>query len=161
MSTSRRTELANFKAELNACNAAGRWEQALSLLESMRRAGLAPDARGYVTLISLCGKSRQWRRAVEVFDGMQSAGVPPNIFHFSSAISACGKAGQADVAMRLFGSMGAHGVQFIPEVCDCSLSCVEQAFKTLVKYPQLKAGDVLDPGHKFGVKHPNSPAVGV
>ena len=62
----------------------------------------------------------------------------------------------AALCLTSLSPMGAHGAQIIPEVCDCSISCADQAFKTLVKYPQLRAGDVLNPGHKFGVKHPNS-----
>ena len=42
----------------------------------------------------------------------------------------------AALCLTTLSPMGAHGVQFIPELCDCSLPCVEQAFKTTRARPE-------------------------
>lgn len=42
----------------------GRWQDALTLLDAMRRRGPTPNVVTYNSTISACGKGQQWQQAL-------------------------------------------------------------------------------------------------
>ena len=67
---------------------------ALSLLDEMRVAAVAPNVISYSAAISACEKGGRWEQAVSLLDEMREAGVLPNVVSFNAAISACEKGGR-------------------------------------------------------------------
>ncbi|CAM9855373.1 unnamed protein product, partial [Choristocarpus tenellus] len=68
----------------------GKWEEALSLLEEMRRAGphCHPNVKTYTAAISACGRAGQWKRACELHERMQEEGLVPDPVSFNAVINA-------------------------------------------------------------------------
>jgi pentatricopeptide repeat domain-containing protein 1 len=55
-----------FNALISACEKGGQWQEALAVLEFMRRCGSKPDTVTYNSLISACEKGSQWAVAIKV-----------------------------------------------------------------------------------------------
>merc|ERR1711904_202411 len=82
-------DVISFNAAISACEKGGQWEQALALLDKMRKNGVTPpDVISFNAAISACGKGGQWRRAVSLLDEMPKCGVTPDVISFNAAIFA-------------------------------------------------------------------------
>ena len=65
----------HVNAAISACEKAARWETALELLGSLRRAardGLAPDVVSFNSAISACEKAARWEEALETMEQMST-----------------------------------------------------------------------------------------
>ena len=91
---------------------------ALSLLDEMRKAGVAPSVYSYSAAISACEKGRQWEDALSLLEEMRTRGVEPSVYSFNAAISACGAGGQWERALSLLEEMHSRGVE--PDVISFS-----------------------------------------
>ena len=58
----------------------GRWREALTLRDTMRKNGLTPDVYTYSACIDACAKAKQWKKACELLDNMPAAGVKARSF---------------------------------------------------------------------------------
>ncbi|CAM9950850.1 unnamed protein product, partial [Hapterophycus canaliculatus] len=92
---------------MKACGDAGRWEEALALMEGMRRDGTPPMETTYTTAMKACGTAGEWERALELFREMQDMGIPPTEQCFTAAIRACAKADTTEKASSLLAQMRA------------------------------------------------------
>ena len=55
----------SFSVAISACGECSQWEQALSLLGEMRKAGMTRDVITFSPAISACEKGGQWELAVQ------------------------------------------------------------------------------------------------
>jgi len=103
---------------LLACKGLRDWERALSLIETMHREHLKPDAENYQVALTICKECGQWEKALFLIDDMGNEGMedllkmrwdPENIF--LTAIEACSSARQAKPAMSLLYEMRSHGLK--------------------------------------------------
>ncbi|KAL3827386.1 hypothetical protein ACHAXA_003120 [Cyclostephanos tholiformis] len=98
-----------------ACGNAGRWEEALVLLDKMRDAGLRintiTDSFTYSSAIGVCGAAGRWREAVDLIREMKGNGARPNRVAFTSAITACAISRQWESAFEIFKEMKYDGLQ--------------------------------------------------
>ncbi|CAM9780566.1 unnamed protein product, partial [Hapterophycus canaliculatus] len=74
-----RPDLVSFNTAMGACGKAGRWEEALRLLDELHDFGLVPDAISYNTAAAACARAENWDRAQEIIDRGRDAGAiaPP------------------------------------------------------------------------------------
>lgn len=70
-----RPDLVSFNTAMGACGKAGRWEEALRLLDELSDFGLSPDAISYNTAAAACARAENWDRAQETVDRGRDAGV--------------------------------------------------------------------------------------
>ncbi|DBA66999.1 TPA: hypothetical protein ACH3X2_002107 [Trebouxia sp. C0005] len=85
-------------AMMLAYERAGKWEQAVTLLQKSRAMGIIPNTIMYNTAMSSLGKSGQWEAAERLF-----AEVPePDAVTYETLIAAYGMAGQANLAEIAF-----------------------------------------------------------
>lgn len=54
---------------------AGRWQDALGVMEDMVMEGVAPNSLTYASAINACGKSRQLARALDLLSEARLAGI--------------------------------------------------------------------------------------
>ena len=76
-----------LSAAINACGAAGQWQEALKLLDDVQ--GVPPHQRVYNAAVAACDKGGQPEAAVRLLRRMRAAGVELDVFSYSSAMSAC------------------------------------------------------------------------
>eukprot|EP00434_Breviolum_minutum_P016627 symbB.v1.2.014659.t1/scaffold1077.1/size139779/6 len=89
-------------AAVNACGNAGRWEQALQLVEDLRP---ILNSFAFTGLLTACGNAQRWQMAIQLLSSEDFGNLCRNAFCFSAAIAACGKAAQWQWAMKLFRRM--------------------------------------------------------
>ena len=58
----------SYSTAISACEKARKWKPALSILESMRSAGVLPNVVSYNAAISACAKCGRWLEALSVFE---------------------------------------------------------------------------------------------
>ena len=85
------------------------WQQALSLLDEMVEAGVAPDTVSYTTAISACAAAGHLEAAREVYKAMREAGVVPNRPTYASLLKACARNKRWREALELLEEMEAAG----------------------------------------------------
>ena len=122
------------------------WRSALSLLEEMRAAGVAPNVISFNAAISACGKGGRWERALSLLEEMRAAGVAPDVISFNAAISACEKGGRWERALSLLEEMRAEGVA--PDVISFSAAisaCAKggQWERALLLFEEVEASSTL------------------
>mmetsp|Transcript_148826 Transcript_148826/g.476648 ORF Transcript_148826/g.476648 Transcript_148826/m.476648 type:complete len:369 (-) Transcript_148826:157-1263(-) len=74
-----------FNAALKVCEEGQKCEQALLLMEEMRRHS-TPDAHSYAALIGACGAERQWAHALEAVRRMHEEGIIAKPLTYNAAI---------------------------------------------------------------------------
>lgn len=84
-------------AAMTACDAAGEWEEALSLFEEMQMAGTPMDAVTYCAAMNACGTGGQWERALSLLNEMTSVGLRPNVVCYTAG----GKGQSCKIALIL------------------------------------------------------------
>ena len=78
-----------YSAAISAYKKGRQWEQGLSLLSEMRKAGMPPEVINFKATISECVKGRQWEQGLCLLSKMRKVDVTLNVFSFDAAISAC------------------------------------------------------------------------
>eukprot|EP00903_Cladosiphon_okamuranus_P022059 g20286.t1 len=94
-----------FSAAVGAFAKAGRWEDALGVLGTMRERGVRPNEFTYNQAISACGNGGAWQWAVYLLKAMPTVGLLPDVVSYNAAIGACARAGQSEVAVVLLREM--------------------------------------------------------
>ena len=87
----------------------GQRNEALRLLNAMRRYGLSPNVISFSAAISACEKGGHWHEAVRLLSVMSWEDLSPDVISFSADISACEKGGQWNEALRLLKTMCGYG----------------------------------------------------
>ncbi len=88
-----------YTAAMRAATEGGRWREALSIWDDMRRSGVPTSGHAYAAAISACAAGADWQRAVLLFEEMSGpAGIRPDVVSCTALISALGAAAQADKA---------------------------------------------------------------
>ncbi|KAL0044814.1 hypothetical protein WJX82_010409 [Trebouxia sp. C0006] len=85
-------------AMMLAYERAGKWEQAVTLLDKSRAMGIIPNTIMYNTAMSSLGKSGQWEAAERLFGQVPE----PDAVTYETLIAAYGMAGQANLAEIAF-----------------------------------------------------------
>ena len=101
--------LVSFNSAISSCEAAGEWQVAVSLLESIGSSPYQADLLTYNSLISASGKSEQWQLALFLFHQLPRKGLTPDVVTFSAAISAMEKNANGQHALALL----AHAKQVL------------------------------------------------
>jgi pentatricopeptide repeat protein len=83
---------------------------ALRFLKQMRKAGVTPTARTYVSAIAVCADGKRAHEGFHVFEAMKSAGVEPEVHVYSAMVALCYKCNEFDKAMALYREMRDAGV---------------------------------------------------
>lgn len=99
-----RSAAISFNAALSATAKAGKWREALNLLERMKaspRGGPRPDVLSYNAVLGAFERSGEWRRVAPLLDEMEAAGVPPNVATLTAAMQAVASAGQLNEGFTL------------------------------------------------------------
>jgi len=100
-----------YSSVISACEAAGQWQRALGVLQSMTKTkGEAADSYSGLNLfcfnaaISACEKGGAWVEALELYYRMIDKGgaVTPNFVTLSSILVALDKAGQKELAQSTY-----------------------------------------------------------
>lgn len=99
-----------YSSVISACEAAGEWQRALGVLDTMIET--TSDVSGSDSLnlycfncaISACEKGGAWVEALEIYERMMDLGDPvsPNFITLSSLVLALDKAGQKELAQSKF-----------------------------------------------------------
>lgn len=106
-------------AAIGACEAAGRWSEALALLEETRKLGRVSSISFNAT-ISSCQKASVWQLAILLLHKMEEERCLANVISCNSAISACGDASEWQAASCLLEMMMGQPGQFEPNVVSCN-----------------------------------------
>jgi pentatricopeptide repeat domain-containing protein 1 len=99
-----------YSSVISACEAAGEWQRALGVLETMIETTNLGSGSSSLNLycfncaISACEKGGAWVEALEIYERMMDIGGPvsPNFVTLSSLVLAFDKAGQKELAQSKF-----------------------------------------------------------
>ena len=99
-------DIQTFSSCISACEAAGQWQRALTILQSMIDTSPGKDNTEFLNLfcfnaaISSCEKGGAWVEALEIYERMISYGglLKPNFVTLSSLVLALANAGQKELA---------------------------------------------------------------
>ena len=97
----------SYGAAINACEKAGEWKPAFSLLHAAQASGISPNTVMYDACISTYGKGGQWQMACLHVSRMAVAKVKRIDISFNSAISACEKNSYWKAALGVLGTLAA------------------------------------------------------
>jgi len=112
-----RPDVQSYSSAISACEAAGRWQRALGILQSMLNEEDTDGAGGakeestrlnaycFNAAISACEKGGAWVEALEIYERMKSHGgkhLRPNIVTINSLVVALDKAGQKELAQSVY-----------------------------------------------------------
>lgn len=86
---------------MRACERAGRWREALGLLDEMARRDVRPNPHTYAAAIGALGSHRLWREALGLLDRLEEEGLQADAHVMNAALLACGGAGQWAAAFDL------------------------------------------------------------
>jgi pentatricopeptide repeat domain-containing protein 1 len=106
-------DIQTFSSAISACEAAGQWQRALSILQSILDRNdnddkEDPDERlnlyCFNAALSACQKGGAWIECLEIYERMKSHGgvLTPNSVSLSSLVLACEEAGQKELAMEKY-----------------------------------------------------------
>ena len=80
-----------YSSAINACGAAGRWEEAVDLIQAMKEdgnRGNRPNKVTYTSAIVACGNSGQWDAAFDLFNEMKQDGIQPDLVAYNALVAA-------------------------------------------------------------------------
>ncbi|CAN0139589.1 unnamed protein product, partial [Ectocarpus sp. 12 AP-2014] len=89
-----------LNSAINACDIAGRWEDALDVARRAEKAGVKPDMISYSTLMNTLCHSGECRRALEVFRKMIKKKLEPGLVSCNYVLTYCSKHKAGMVAME-------------------------------------------------------------
>ncbi|OLP73897.1 Pentatricopeptide repeat-containing protein, chloroplastic [Symbiodinium microadriaticum] len=67
-----------LQGALISCCKGGQWQLALSVLDRMPKAKIAPNAISYTSAMGACEKGGQWHWALELFTQLSRSKLTPN-----------------------------------------------------------------------------------
>jgi len=98
-----------YSSAISACEAAGQWQRALGVLQSMMKTktlgeASPPNLYCFNAAISACEKGGAWLEALELYERMLEDGgdVKPNFISLNSLLVALDKAGQKELAQSKY-----------------------------------------------------------
>ncbi|CBJ28825.1 conserved unknown protein [Ectocarpus siliculosus] len=89
-----------LNSAINACDIAGRWEDALDLARRAEKAGVKPDMISYSTLMNTLCHAGECGRALEVFRKMIKKKLEPGLVSCNYVLTYCSKHKAGMVAME-------------------------------------------------------------
>jgi pentatricopeptide repeat protein len=97
----------SYSAAISCCGAEGRWEEALELMDIMKRGGprTRPNKISYTAAISACGQAGEAKRALALFQTMKDEGLSADRIAYNALFSALRVAGHADKTYELWGEI--------------------------------------------------------
>jgi len=99
-------------AVIDACAKAGKWVEAVKLLNNMKIQDKAKlDVAVYIAVINACARASEVRAALGVLESMKESGVRPDLMTYNAALNACATRGWWQSAVSLFESMAGQGFQ--------------------------------------------------
>ena len=105
-----------YGATIGACASAGRWAEAMRLLEQMASRGLPPTTRCYNGALTACDRARQPDAAYSLLVAMRASGRPssrPDAYSYSAVLASLGRrsgVASSDRVREVLGHMRADGV---------------------------------------------------
>lgn len=101
-------DIQTYSSVISACEAASKWQRALSVLQSMMNDSYTEESLNlycFNAAIAACAKGGAWVEAVDLFERMKQKGgssLRPTIVTYGSLIEAVDTAGQKELAMSLY-----------------------------------------------------------
>lgn len=97
----------SFASAISCCGASGRWNEAVNLLEVMRKGGprLRPNKVAYTSAITACGRAGEFEEAMRLFRLMKDEGLNPDRIAYNAMFNSLKRANQADIAYELWKEM--------------------------------------------------------
>lgn len=95
---------------MNIYAAAGLYQEAEVLMQSMRSSGCKPDSLTYLALIRAYTRWADCSEAENAIDSMQKEGIPPSCAHFNVLLSGFAKGGLIEVE-RIYNNLMNVGLQ--------------------------------------------------
>lgn len=95
----------SYLQAINVCEAEGRWQRALMLLDRMQGVKLSTDTQCFNATICACRAGGRWREALSTLASMRSSGPSPDADTYDATIAACEVGGQAEKALELVEEM--------------------------------------------------------
>lgn len=97
----------SYSSAISCCGAEGRWEEALELMDRMRKGGprTRPNRVAYTAAISACGRSGEYTNALRLFRDMKDEGLAADIVAYNALFNALRVGKQPDVAYELWEEM--------------------------------------------------------
>jgi pentatricopeptide repeat domain-containing protein 1 len=101
-------DIQTYSSVISACEAAGEWQRALGILQSMMN---EPNSKERLNLycfnaaIAACEKGNAWVEAVDIFERMKGEGgriLQPTVVTYGSLILALDTAGQKELAVSMY-----------------------------------------------------------
>jgi pentatricopeptide repeat protein len=78
------------------------WEEAVKLIDRMKREGAEPNLFHYNAALSACSRAAQWQQAEQLLTAMQSAGLTADLYTYSAMITAYSSGKQWQKAEQMF-----------------------------------------------------------
>jgi pentatricopeptide repeat domain-containing protein 1 len=114
-------DIQTFSSAISACEAAGQWQRAVSILQSVLDGNDNDDEKDpdaglnlycFNAAMSACQKGGAWVECLEIYERMKSHGgvLTPNSVSLSSLVLACEEAGQKELAMEKYKEGLKHGI---------------------------------------------------
>jgi pentatricopeptide repeat protein len=96
-----------YSSAISCCGAEGLWEEALQIIDMMRRGGprTQPNKVAYTAAITSCGRAGQADCAIRLFDEMKEQGLQIDRVAYNALFSALRVAKKSDAAYRLWDEM--------------------------------------------------------
>mmetsp|Transcript_15637 Transcript_15637/g.33842 ORF Transcript_15637/g.33842 Transcript_15637/m.33842 type:complete len:1028 (-) Transcript_15637:2196-5279(-) len=97
----------SYSGAISACASAGRWEEALDLLATMKKGGpkTRPNKITYTAAISACGRAGEYEHALRLFEDMRNDGIAADRISYNAVVSALRVGQQAEKAYEIWGEM--------------------------------------------------------
>ena len=162
--------ISSTKAHNNAaaaCARAGRYAEAISLLDRLRERGGKWDAHSYSTAVTAHGKQGEWERSLDLLRSMERAAASPegatsssdtggadaadgstntpakhpapNEFVYGAAIGACANAGRWEESLQLLEQMAERGLPPTIRCYNGALSACDKARQPEAAYTLVMA----------------------
>jgi pentatricopeptide repeat domain-containing protein 1 len=101
----------SYNAVIGACASAGKWKEALDVLdECYNEPDVEPNIYIYTNAIRACAKAGKTQRALSLLDIVKEKGLPVDSYCYTAAIDACSKGKQWKKALDLFDEMEEKGI---------------------------------------------------
>jgi pentatricopeptide repeat protein len=101
----------SYNAVIGACASAGKWKEALDVLdECNNEPGVEPNIYIYTNAIRACAKAGKTQLALSLLENVKEKGLPVDSYCYTAAIDACSKGRQWKKALELFDEMEEKGI---------------------------------------------------
>ena len=100
-------DMHTYSSAISACEAAGKWQRALTILQTAIQDSHDDSLNLYCfnAALAACEKGQAWVEALDLFERMKQMrgkGLSPNVVTYGSLILALENAGQKDMALTLY-----------------------------------------------------------